>query len=286
MTDPAAATVRSLSSQSEYEQAVALQEQIWGADVRETVPACILQISQEVGGIAEGAFAPDGQLVGFVFGLTGLRDGTLAHWSHILAVEESWRDKGIGRQLKEHQRNVLLEIGVERMFWTFDPLESRNAHLNLNILGASVESYVPHFYGKVPVAATDTVIGTDRFVVRWDLSGQSTKPVCNSLHLTEIPSVTLRSEPGTSDQQVEPIAGAANVVRVGAPDEIQILKRADPDSARQWREMTRCAFTSYLDAGYAVAEFRPETVGLGGWYILVDQRSRERMLQDEEPPSR
>lgn len=280
MTDPAPASVRSLSAQSEYEQAVALQEQIWGADVRETVPACILQISQEVGGIAEGAFAPDGRLVGFVFGLTGLRDGILAHWSHILAVEESWRDKGIGRQLKKHQRNVLLEIGVERMYWTFDPLESRNAHLNLNILGVSVESYVPHFYGKVPVAATDTVIGTDRFVVRWDLAGQSMKPACSSLQLAEIPSVTLSSEPGTSDQQVEPIAGAANVVRVEAPDEIQTLKRADPDSARQWRKMTRRAFVNYLDAGYTVAEFRPEPVGFGGWYILVDQRSRERLLHD------
>jgi predicted GNAT superfamily acetyltransferase len=286
MTDPAPPTVRPLCAQSEYEQAVALQEQIWGADVKETVPACILQISQEVGGVAVGAFAADGQLVGLVFGLTGLRDGLLAHWSHILAVEESWRDKGIGRRLKEHQRNVLLEIGVERMYWTFDPLESRNAHLNLNILGASVESYVPHFYGKVPVAATDTVIGTDRFVVRWDLSGKSTKSACNGKHLTEIPSVTLSFELGTSDQQVEPKAGAANVVRVQAPDDIQTLKRADPDSARQWREMTRRALINYLDAGYAVAEFRPEPVGGGGWYILVDQRSRERMLHDEGSASR
>ena len=278
MTDPANAestppTVRALCSQTEYQQAVTLQEQIWGADIRETVPACILQISQEVGGIADGAFSPDGHLVGFVFGLTGFRNGLSAHWSHILAVEKDWRDRGIGRMLKEHQRSALLNMGVDRMFWTFDPLESRNAHLNLNVLGATVESYIPHFYGETAVAATDTVIGTDRFVVRWDLSERAPATQCQNPGLAEIPSVSLHAESGTPDRGVVPAAGSSDIVRVEAPADIQALKHIDPESAKQWRELTRRALIHYFDAGFTVTEFRPEPVGRGGWYILVNQRS-------------
>jgi len=262
--------VRALSGQADYEQAVALQEQIWGADVRDTVPACVLQISQEVGGIAVGAFTPDNDLAGFVFGLTGFRNGFPAHWSHILAVAIPWRDRGVGRILKEHQRELLLEMGVETMHWTFDPLESRNAHLNLNVLGATVERYVPHFYGETAVAATDTVIGTDRLVVRWYLRGKRTPPAHPDLSLAVIPSTTRGAALGTSDSL--PDARSSSTVRIDAPADIQTLKSADPESAANWRRLTRRAFIHYLDAGYTVTEFRVERGGRGGSYILVRQR--------------
>jgi predicted GNAT superfamily acetyltransferase len=263
--------VRALCAQTEYEEAVSLQEQIWGADVRETTPACVLQISQEVGGIAGGAFTPEGKLVGFVFGLTGIRNRMLAHWSHILAVEKGWRDRGVGRALKEHQREELLGIGVERMFWTFDPLESRNAHLNLNVLGATVESYVPHFYGETAVAATDTVIGTDRFVVTWNLRKPSVPAFSEDLALTEIPCVTVRPDSDALDSHAEPTVGSSDLLRVEAPADIQTLKVTNPEVAARWREMTRRALIHYLDAGYRVTKFRLEPEGRGGWYVLQAQ---------------
>lgn len=130
--------VRPLQSGDEYRACVALQRETWGADFGEVVPATILKVSQRVGGLTAGAFDETGELLGFVFGLTGLEAGRPAHWSHMLAVREDVRDLGIGRRLKEFQRDFLLPLAVEVIYWTFDPLVARNAHLNLNLLGAQV----------------------------------------------------------------------------------------------------------------------------------------------------
>jgi predicted GNAT superfamily acetyltransferase len=230
----------------------------------------VLQVSQEVGGIAAGAFTPGGDLVGFVFGLTGLRDGELAHWSHLLAVDEGWRDRGIGRLLKAHQRESLLKIGVRSMLWTFDPLESRNAHLNLNKLGATIETYVPDFYGATSVAKTDTVIGSDRFVVSWDLAGSPTPSSTKDLALSEIPCVTSRPQSGVSPRVFEKPPVSGGLVRVEIPANIQALKLSDPASAAAWRETTRNVFGRFLGAGYRIAEFRPNSEGTQhGCYILA-----------------
>ena len=262
------AVVRPLAFHTEYEAAVVLQEKIWGADVGETVPACMLQVAQEVGGIAEGAFTPDGVLVGLVFGLTGLRDGKLAHWSHILAVEEAWRDRGIGRLLKKQQCEKLLEMGVDSMLWTFDPLESRNAHLNLNILGATVEVYVPDFYGTNVAAKTDTVIGTDRFIVRWLLASPRSASGDVGLALSDIPCVSVQLPLRGLSHPSEPPLATDRFVRVEIPANIQELKLSDPAASVAWRETTRRAFVHYLDAGYRVAEFRPGSEECRGFYIL------------------
>jgi predicted GNAT superfamily acetyltransferase len=260
--------VRPLDCEAEYEAAVALQEDIWGADVNGIVPACLLQVSAEVGGIADGAFTPDEKLVGFVFGLTGPRNGELAHWSHVLAVAEAWRGLGIGRLLKAHQRERLLAIGVDSMFWTFDPLESRNAHLNLNKLGARVEAYIPDFYGTNALAKTDTVIGTDRLVVRWDLKKFPAPSASCGLALTDIPLVTVRPRTRESMSALEVPEIMGRYVRVEAPSEIQELKGSDPEAAVAWRTTTRRAFVRYLDAGYRVVEFRPASEGDHGCYVL------------------
>jgi predicted GNAT superfamily acetyltransferase len=155
-------------------------------------------------------------------------------------------------------------MGVQTMYWTFDPLESRNAHLNLNVLGAAVESYVPHFYGETAVAATDTVIGTDRFVVKWDLSVERTIRSATSLTPAEAPSVGL-------DTMELPSPGSTDTILIGAPADIQSLKATNAETAKRWRQLTRHAFTRYLDAGYAVSEFRVESEGRGGWYVLTNK---------------
>ncbi|UCD24450.1 MAG: GNAT family N-acetyltransferase, partial [Gemmatimonadota bacterium] len=157
--------LRALASEDDYEACMRLQRDIWGDDVRETVPAAIMQVAQKVGGVAAGAFEPTGELAGFVFGITGLVDGVPAHWSHLLAVRSDLRNRGVGRALKQYQAERLRKIGIDTIYWTFDPLESRNAHLNLNRLGAAVIEYVPHMYGRRALAKTDAVIGTDRFIV-------------------------------------------------------------------------------------------------------------------------
>ena len=89
----------------------------------------------------------------------------------MLAVRPEARDHGIGRRLKLYQRSLVAELGVTQILWTFDPLVSRNAHLNLNALGARVTDYVPDMYGADTGSALHQGIGTDRFVVAWEVSG-------------------------------------------------------------------------------------------------------------------
>ncbi|HEX7938590.1 MAG TPA: GNAT family N-acetyltransferase, partial [Gemmatimonadaceae bacterium] len=123
-------TIRALESQADLAACVALQRDTWGRGFADVVPASILQVAQKVGGVAAGAFDPSGQLVGFVFGMTGLKDGDVVHWSDMLAVRPSVQNRGLGRRLKEFQRQAVAKLGAKRIYWTYDPLVARNAHIN------------------------------------------------------------------------------------------------------------------------------------------------------------
>lgn len=231
--------IRPLATPADYAACVELQELVWGAG-DETIPPIMLQVSQKVGAIAAGAFDPRGRMLGCVYGLTGLRYGRLAHWSHMLAVRPEVRDHGIGRRLKRYQRTRVLAMGVRTMYWTFDPLVARNAHLNLNRLGAAVEEYVPDMYGTGEGSPVDRGIGTDRFIVRWDLRKGVTRPL----------------QPAPS-------------ARVEVPPDIHALRDRDPDLARRWRDQTRRAFLSYLKRGFRVGGFRGGPPDQPCFYLLV-----------------
>jgi len=238
--------IRALETHADYDACVALQRATWGNDFRELVPPAMLQVSRKMGGVVAGAF--DGErLIGFVYGITGVRDGAVAHWSHMLAVAEDWRDRGIGRRLKAHQRAELEAAGVSRMFWTFDPLVARNAHLNLVLLGARVVEYVRDMYGDNPMSRTDSVIGSDRFVVEWELGDGGTAERRND--------GTTRGWEGPVIRTVsDPLADTAGV-SVAVPSDIQTLKQRAPADALAWRASTQRAFEHYLPRGYAVVGF-------------------------------
>ena len=108
-----------------------------------------------LGGVAAGAWDERGSLIGFVFGITGIEGGRPVHWSDMLAVRPAFRDVGLGWRLKIYQRRVLLERGVRSCYWTFDPLESRNAYLNFSKLGAVAVPIDPAVTGSsIPDAAS------------------------------------------------------------------------------------------------------------------------------------
>ncbi|TVR59571.1 MAG: GNAT family N-acetyltransferase, partial [Gemmatimonadales bacterium] len=160
--------IRPVHTLDEYRACVDLQEEVWGKGFSQRVPTAILQVSQRLGGIVSGAWNSEGVLVGFVFGMTGWEAGRPVHWSDMLAVHPEHRNGGLGRRLKLHQRDELLRLGVTRMYWTFDPLESRNAHLNLARLGATAGEYVRDMYGTSS-SPLHRGIGTDRFVAVWEM---------------------------------------------------------------------------------------------------------------------
>lgn len=244
-------SLRALKTHAELEACVALQRATWGEAYEDCVPASILKVSQIVGGVSGGAFTPDDRLVGFVYGLTGVRKGRLVHWSHMLAVLPEYRNLGVGRRLKEYQREVLRGLGVEMIQWTFDPLVARNAHLNLNRLGALVDAYVPDMYGNTGSALH--AFGTDRFIVTWPVSdGGSAR---SSAQLPE----AWRNAPAS-----EAAGPDSPAVRIEIPRDVESMSI---EEARVWRARTRDAFVQRLGAGYRVAAFVPGGMSCG--YILV-----------------
>jgi predicted GNAT superfamily acetyltransferase len=256
--------IRRVETQAEYEECVRIQDETWGAGFSERVPSAILKVSQYLGGVTAAAFdsaAADARILGFVFGMTGIRDGQLVHWSDMLAVRPEARDHGIGRRLKLYQRSLVAELGVTQILWTFDPLVSRNAHLNLNALGARVTDYVPDMYGADTGSELHQGIGTDRFVVAWEVRG-------------DVSGAAGQRGGGAGSGDGRGEAGRrgrgdarGTEILVEIPQDIQQLIVADPAAALRWRESTRPAFLRLLADGYRVAGF--ERSPAGGFYRLT-----------------
>jgi predicted GNAT superfamily acetyltransferase len=256
--------IRRVETQAEYEECIRIQDETWGAGFSERVPSAILKVAQYLGGVTAAAFdgPENGPMLGFVFGMTGVRDGHLVHWSDMLAVRSEARNHGIGRRLKLYQRSLVAELGVTQMLWTYDPLVSRNAHLNLNTLGARVTDYVPDMYGADTGSALHGAIGTDRFVVAWDLAGEPGKvPLRESAPLTG-PAVSLVVNWRTVEAPKD-----APELFIAIPEDIQDLIATAPATAREWRESTRAAFLHYLTNGYRVTGFH--RFGGSGFYRLT-----------------
>jgi len=245
--------IRPLATPDDFRACVALQHAVWGPDYSDATPAAILKIAQRVGGIAAGAFAPTGELVGFIFGMTGVDRGEAVHWSHQLAVTPEARNTGIGRHLKEYQRAAMDAVGVRRIYWTFDPLQAKNAHLNINRLGVEIVEYVEDMYG----ASRSTLFqgGTDRFVAMWDLT-RPPRPRVAAVNGT-IPFLT---DPPADD--------AAPSLRVAIPLDIGAIVRTDPDAATAWRLPTRRALQWALARGYRVDGLLRDDARERAYYVL------------------
>ncbi len=273
-------TIRPLETIEELHACVALQEETWGHGFSERVPPAILKVAQILGGVASGAFDAKGALVGFVFGMTGVRDGEVVHWSDMLAVRRGMRDTGLGGELKAYQRRVLLERGVTKMFWTFDPLQSRNAYLNFSKLGIVVREYVRDMYGETD-SPLHRGIGTDRFIALWLMNseraarrtGGSERGPGADAHVAD-PAALAEEDPSTElPGPGAPVPGLdAPRVRVAIPADISEVMAASMDLAVAWRRATRAALTHYLDRGYEVRE------------LLRGSRTSDYLLTREHNP--
>jgi predicted GNAT superfamily acetyltransferase len=314
----AGVTLRPLASHDDYHACYELQLATWGRDFQEGVPPSVLKISQRVGGIAAGAFAAGGELLGYVYGLTGVRPPgsrraaatlparggptrpELFHWSHMLAVAPQARDLGLGTRLKLYQRELLLPLGVEVMEWTYDPLEARNAHLNLNRLGAEVVEYVEDMYKGEMGSELARGIGTDRFIVSWGIAGERVRDTVARLgregggaagtggggapppppeRFLDAPAIEPASAGDAGNAGIagdagdaretgaasEPPLPAAPRVRIEIPAHIQEFKERHPERALAWRLGTRRAFQAYLARGYRVTAFWRDAAGRC-WY--------------------
>jgi chorismate synthase len=260
-------TIRPLTSDADLAQGIAIQRLTWGDQFTEVVPATILQISQKVGGVAAGAFDQDGHMVGFVFGLSGVRRGRLVHWSHMLAVRPEARGLGLGKRLKLYQRDVLLQAGIVEVRWTFDPLVAQNANLNLNALGADVETYVPDMYGGDTGSDLHSGLGTDRLIVLWMIAEAKVERAIAGRG-SALPA-GVAGAPVANPGAVLGELRAGPAIRIEVPPDIQQVKATSPQTARAWRDTTRRAFLWCLERGYRVRGFAPGGEERPSHYLLA-----------------
>src|ERR1700757_1474106 len=175
--------IRTCSGHEELEACVQLQIENWGYDSSDIIPRKAFLVAQKIGGQVVGAFdtslpgaSPQGgpeSLIGFAMSLPGVKTGIgeprpYLH-SHMLAVRERYRNRGLGAKLKLEQRREALSRNIHNMEWTFDPLEIKNAHLNIHKLGAIIRSYLVNFYG-VSSSRLQGGLPTDRLVAEWQLN--------------------------------------------------------------------------------------------------------------------
>jgi predicted GNAT superfamily acetyltransferase len=173
-------TIRKCAGMEELEACVALQKEVWNFDDVDLVPLRMFIVSQKIGGQTIGAFQGD-ELVGFAFSIPGSRAGHAYLHSHMLAVRDAFRNHGLGRKLKLAQREDAIQQGFELLEWTFDPLEIKNAHLNLSRLGVIARRYSVNHYGHSS-SPLQGGLPTDRLVAEWWLTSKRVVDLLEKKH--------------------------------------------------------------------------------------------------------
>ncbi len=224
--------VRKCESLEEFQRCVELQREIWGEADLEVEPATMFVVAAHTGGEVLGAFDGD-RLVGYTLAVAGLRDRVSYLHSHMTGVLGEYRNRGVGRQLKLFQRTEALSRGMRLVQWTFDPLELRNAHFNLNRLGAICRKYQPNLYG-VTTSPLHRGLATDRLLAEWHLD-------------------SARVVAAIEDMTKDPLDAAATIE---LPAELERWQREDSPQVAAVQARVREEFTGWFAKGYAAVALR------------------------------
>src|SRR5215510_5919093 len=246
-----------------------LQRAVWPDSETDVVPAHMLITAAHNGGIVIGALAGD-QLIGFVFGFPGLEftpDGPRPkHCSHMMGVHPQHRDTGVGFSLKRAQWQMVRHQGLDHITWTYDPLLSRNAHLNLTKLGAVCNTYRRSEYGEMR-DGLNAGLPSDRFQVDWWINtrrverrlGKRARRPLKLDHFSQAelqPLYSLQVEAGGWSRPPEHASSPDGKLALAEiPTDISALKEADFALARDWRFFSREIFETAFATGYLITDF-------------------------------
>jgi predicted GNAT superfamily acetyltransferase len=229
--------VRKCEGIEEFGRCVALQREIWGEDDLEVEPATLFVVARETGGQVLGAF--DGErLIGYTLALVGFHGGAVFLHSHMTGVHADYRDRGVGRALKFFQREEALGRGIRLIVWTFDPLETRNAHFNLNRLGAIARKYLPNLYG-VTSSPLHRGLPTDRLWAEWQIDSARVEAAVQGL---------------AEEMEEAP-------VRIGLPGELEGWKENNAAEIGKLQARVREEFTAWFARGYAAIGVQKTSTG-------------------------
>jgi predicted GNAT superfamily acetyltransferase len=237
--------VRRCRGSDELQAAFAMQREIWGFSDADMIPLRLFVVALKIGGQVLGAFDGD-NLVGFALGIPGMRNGHPYMHSHMLAVRDAYRNAGLGRRLKLFQREDALASGVELIEWTFDPLEIKNAFLNLEKLGAIARRYNINQYGSTS-SPLHGGLPTDRLVAEWWLKSRR---VTSLLETGKRPEYKI-------------------VEKAAVPVQIYEWKanRGERDKAVAVQERNRNLLLSAFDRGLAAVGYERDGQGNGAFLL-------------------
>ena len=267
--------IRPLCSLEEFRACERIQLDVWG---NLAVGSELMTVTAKYGGALIGALK-GGKVVGFIYAFLARRHGRLIHWSHMMAVEERWRDRGLGFRMKLAHRKLALAQGIKSIGWTYDPLESRNAALNIRRLGGTVDEYIESCYGRYP-SRIEKGLPSDRFVVDWRIgSPRVTRRLgIDKLALAGFASLPRANETRANAQGLLENCGLhlglrAPRVAVEIPSNTDAMRVKNLRLALRWRLETRKILESYFERGYRVADFVPPHPQSGGRCFYVLSRS-------------
>lgn len=172
--------IRKCECLEEMQAAFALQKEVWNFSDADLVPVRIFVVAAKIGGQVIGAF-DQMELIGFALAIPGIRNGHFYLHSQMLAVRQGYRNAGVGLQMKFYQREDALARGIELMEWTFDPLEIKNAYLNIEKLGAIARRYNVNQYG-ITSSPLQGGLPTDRLVAEWWMESRRVEAVLGNGH--------------------------------------------------------------------------------------------------------
>ena len=279
-------TIRLLETPKDMAAAEELQRIVWPGSETDVVPAHLLLTAIHNGGIVLGAFAEE-EMIGFVFGFPGLEmlpDGPQPkHCSHMMGVHPAWRNTGLGFVLKRAQWQMVRKQGINHITWTYDPLLSVNAYLNVAKLGTVCNTYRRSEYGDMR-DGLNAGLPSDRFQVDWWLNTRRvkhrlSKRARGTLKLAQVTKANLKSiyTPQTGPdgllrppEHFLPIEGSLLLAEI--PPDFMALKSADFALARDWRFFAREVFETAFAEGYFVTDFvfDHEAGNHRSLYVLTD----------------
>lgn len=285
-------TIRTLADAADCRACVELQREVWNMPDVEIIPTPILTVAIKSGGLMQGAFI-GGRMVGFTLAFAGLEAGQPYLYSHALGVHPAYRRRHLGIRLKWAQAQAALHRRLNCIVWTYDPLLSANAHLNLTRLGATSRTYLTDLYGMLDDGLNHG-LPTDRLRMDWYPKQPWVQAVLRELadlEATErFPDAGIAPPAGVKALDLDHLydtpagVGAAVMPDVNAvssvldaaapgswaccrvPDDARQLKISDPQTARQWRLRLRLLLGTALARGWEVRSFRP--ADRGGHYWL------------------
>jgi len=265
--------IRSAQTHADYQAIEHVQRAAWGMPDVEVVPYSMLLTAQRHGGLVLGAFTADEQLIGFVFGFVGRDEhGRAHHHSHMTAVLPAFQGGNIGYRLKLAQREHVLQQGIDLITWTYDPLQSRNAYLNIHKLGAICRTYLPDAYGTMP-DALNAGLPSDRFALEWHLASshvmdrlRAAPTNVSAQHMEHIPVLPSPLSGNASQLPAPALFGSGQPVLLEIPANLDALKSANMEHALVWRLHTRALFTMAFAARYAVTDLL--VLDKGSYYLL------------------